>query len=597
MADFEPQEIRPEQIVPERPQLEIVPGELEHDPKADSLKPLRFPGQYSPILDRYRVLLIWLFQVAVFLGVNGVWSKFGASPVMWVTGCGVYVLLCVVIGWHMWQAASTPDPLPRKSLLMQLMRAGVLITFLATLALVWALWIRIEPSNLRTVTTLLLALFAILTLGLSLYALGHRATPWFQFVVGVTAIPILLGWCSATFASWLFYERPWVSVEALKTGWQNELAKRSKWALHPGWIAGEKNRPIVVAVALSGGGYRAAAIHAGVLSALESRCVPIRYLSTVSGGSIVGASYALGYSPEQFKIALIEHKPGLPDDLLSIVSVFFDWFLPGWSSADTYARHLDHVFFHSATLANTGTAPQLVVNATDIQQDANHAREVFFWDPRRSVPHLNGTPVAEVVAASGAFPGAFDPKTIEWTAADGKGKPGPRRFVDGGVVENLGVTGLERLFVLTRTAQSQLTPEPDLLIISDASRLSSFRTLSQKVDLLQLLIRSEGISYDMLRNHVLKNVDGKWRPVLIPATQEEGIKTLASKTFDSIAGDKIARDVAGFDTLKELDEQEVKKAFWVGETLTMLLWEKIDGARKAAGASGSPCPTPVPIAK
>ena len=56
---------------------------------------------------------------------------------------------------------------------------------------------------------------------------------------------------------------------------------------------------VTVAVALSGGGYRAAAIHAGVLRALDKLGVPIHYLSTVSGGSIIGGFYSLGYAPEQ----------------------------------------------------------------------------------------------------------------------------------------------------------------------------------------------------------------------------------------------------------------------------------------------------------
>jgi predicted acylesterase/phospholipase RssA len=49
-----------------------------------------------------------------------------------------------------------------------------------------------------------------------------------------------------------------------------------------------KGEPLRVAVALSGGGYRAAITEAGLLAALDRHCVPIRYLSTVSGGSIIG---------------------------------------------------------------------------------------------------------------------------------------------------------------------------------------------------------------------------------------------------------------------------------------------------------------------
>src|SRR5205807_425161 len=53
-----------------------------------------------------------------------------------------------------------------------------------------------------------------------------------------------------------------------------------------------------VAVTLSGGGYRAAVTEAGALWVLDQVELPIDLLSTVSGGSILGANYAMGLSPE-----------------------------------------------------------------------------------------------------------------------------------------------------------------------------------------------------------------------------------------------------------------------------------------------------------
>ena len=46
---------------------------------------------------------------------------------------------------------------------------------------------------------------------------------------------------------------------------------------------------LTVAVTLSGGAYRAAAFHAGVLNALDRAKIRVDYLSTNSGGSIVGS--------------------------------------------------------------------------------------------------------------------------------------------------------------------------------------------------------------------------------------------------------------------------------------------------------------------
>ncbi|MEZ5901255.1 MAG: hypothetical protein R3D51_17375 [Hyphomicrobiaceae bacterium] len=48
-------------------------------------------------------------------------------------------------------------------------------------------------------------------------------------------------------------------------------------------------KDIRVGLALSGGGYRAALVHVGVMEELAILGVPVTHLSTVSGGSIIGA--------------------------------------------------------------------------------------------------------------------------------------------------------------------------------------------------------------------------------------------------------------------------------------------------------------------
>jgi hypothetical protein len=41
-------------------------------------------------------------------------------------------------------------------------------------------------------------------------------------------------------------------------------------------------------------------------------------LSTVSGGSIIGAAYVMGVPPREFALRLSRQKPGLSDELLSL---------------------------------------------------------------------------------------------------------------------------------------------------------------------------------------------------------------------------------------------------------------------------------------
>ena len=60
-----------------------------------------------------------------------------------------------------------------------------------------------------------------------------------------------------------------------------------------------------IGIVLSGGGARGIA-HLGVLKALEEAGVFPQYISGTSAGSIVGALYAAGYSPEEMKSLLKE---------------------------------------------------------------------------------------------------------------------------------------------------------------------------------------------------------------------------------------------------------------------------------------------------
>lgn len=61
----------------------------------------------------------------------------------------------------------------------------------------------------------------------------------------------------------------------------------------------EKERP-TVALVLSGGGAKGAA-HIGVLRVLEKYQIPIDYIVGTSAGSIVGAMYSVGYTPDEIE--------------------------------------------------------------------------------------------------------------------------------------------------------------------------------------------------------------------------------------------------------------------------------------------------------
>jgi predicted acylesterase/phospholipase RssA len=482
------------------------------------------------------------------------------------------------------------------------MRAGIWLTALAIGAAALATYLRIDWKESYLAGTLFcgfLLLLALLTWRMSRYAIRHQSTPWLQFSVGVTAIPLLLAWTAASVVATAHkLAIPGnVTTKVLEDSQRTEFPKRRIWAELRGWQK-SNGQPLVVAVGLSGGGYRAASVHAGLVAALDGRCVPIRYLTTVSGGSIIGAHYALGYTPVLFKQKLMGGPPRLADDILAIWFVLADGFLPAWNSADTYARHFAQTFFGTKSLADTGP-PLLLVNATDLETLNEEPREIFFAGLDAQHPELDKTRLADVVAASGAFPGAFQPKTIRWR--DHRGRVRDRRFIDGGVVENLGYAGLARLL----WSRPDL-PHVDLFIVVDAGAGPASGALPQKVGLIDLLTRSEGISYSIQHNLLrtyLSNSASRFEriqmaPLIIRAHGKEARDQLSGYTFtptsgkaaQPIKGSDVADEVAKYRTLKELDQLEVEKAFWVGYTLGQHHWQDIDAFRVSQGGVGSPCP-------
>lgn len=182
----------------------------------------------------------------------------------------------------------------------------------------------------------------------------------------------------------------------------------------------------VVGLALSGGGFRAAAFHLGVLKRLEELGILRRVsaLSTVSGGSIVGALYALrcsqrggaaGAYPVDQLIA--EMRPFLSDNLRAralfgtparAVRTLWSLVSKRVSRIGLMVNELDRQLFGSATLNQL--PPWIVINATNLRSGKGWK---FYADRAGdfsvgATEHTSSIKVAEAVAASAAYPGLTD---------------------------------------------------------------------------------------------------------------------------------------------------------------------------------------------
>lgn len=155
----------------------------------------------------------------------------------------------------------------------------------------------------------------------------------------------------------------------------------------------------MIGVALSGGGARGIA-HLGVLKALNEEGIFPNIISGTSAGSIVGALYCAGYTPEE-SLKIVQKT-----SVLSVFRPSFSWkgFLKIDKLADILQKHLPETF-EDLNLP-------LVVAASEI----NEGKTAYFKSGNLIKPIL----------ASASIPVLFKPMEI-----DGK------NYVDGGILNNL----------------------------------------------------------------------------------------------------------------------------------------------------------------
>ncbi|MCB0713103.1 MAG: patatin-like phospholipase family protein [Ignavibacteriae bacterium] len=183
-----------------------------------------------------------------------------------------------------------------------------------------------------------------------------------------------------------------------------------------------------IGLALSGGGFRASAFHLGVLKRLEELRLldHVSLISTVSGGSITGALYALRCSkngsgvPGSYPIEslIAEIRPFLQSNLrgkalcgspLRILRTVGSFFLPWVRRMPLIVETLDDAVFKSAHVSDL--PPWIVINATNLTTGKAWK---FFHDRAGdfligATSHTSEITVATAVGASAAYPVLNDP--------------------------------------------------------------------------------------------------------------------------------------------------------------------------------------------
>ena len=253
----------------------------------------------------------------------------------------------------------------------------------------------------------------------------------------------------------------------------------------PDQVVGQRSPDLLVLVAFSGGGTRAAAFAYGVLKSLADTEVTtengqrsllheVDVISSVSGGSFTSAYYGLRGDKmfEEFEDRFL--RKNVEGALIRQVLSPLNWIplmSPKFGRGDVAAEYYSKHIFDGATFADLQRpgAPVVVINATDLATGMRLSFVHEYFD--LLCADLDQYPLARAVTASSAVPILFTPITMKnyagtcgfeppaWLAEAEKDQQGSTRkaearglinymdsqkrpwihLVDGGIADNLGL--------------------------------------------------------------------------------------------------------------------------------------------------------------
>ncbi|HCM76944.1 MAG TPA: patatin [Cytophagales bacterium] len=222
-----------------------------------------------------------------------------------------------------------------------------------------------------------------------------------------------------------------------------------------------------IGLVLSGGGVRGVA-HVGVLKVLEEVGIKISHLSGASAGSIVGALYAAGHSPD----TILEFFKKTSIFSISNYAIFKPGIIDTSKLIAVFKKYLEDDSYESLQ-------KKLYIVATDIE---NAQSKIF-----------SEGPVIQTILASSAFPMVFTPVNIDGIL-----------YSDGGIMNNFPIEPLEGVcdkiigvYVNPIDTVKKNDLNSSLSIMQRAYHLSIGASSLRKYELFDVLIAPRGLSkYD-----------------------------------------------------------------------------------------------------
>jgi NTE family protein len=356
-------------------------------------------------------------------------------------------------------------------------------------------------------------------------------------------------------------------------------------------------------LALSGGGYRATTYHIGTFRKLKELKLldKIDMLSSNSGGSITGATYALHYDNyHKFESIILSgikrnvilyvltsirfllstiivlgmfisgiillFKFYTLYGLLTILAVillilFFQFTLFPFSQLNE--RAYNKFFFKKALLNDISSKIKIAINSTNLETGRlfDFAKNKM-WDTKyeydgvlpRNAFTTDKFPLARAVSASTAVPGIFTPIKINkrFYKNPNDFKLVKPRLVDGGVYDNQGLHKLTQQFSSYRC---------DIVVVSDAGDQMPFR--NKYFNSLSLLFRTGNVFMNRIKNlqmiHQLFQPKGRNKREVAYQSLGWDVEESIPQFIESIKEGHINNDVLSF---HKITAEEVRDEKW-----------------------------------
>ena len=269
-----------------------------------------------------------------------------------------------------------------------------------------------------------------------------------------------------------------------------------------------KNKPDPgIALAVSGGGFRATLFHLGSLWRLNQLgyLPKLERISSVSGGSITAGYLGLKWNALQFDAAgraanyeqlIVTPLRAFCTKDIDVLAVGAGALIPGKKASDFVEKTYRDSLFGDATLQQLPDRPRFVINSTNFATGVSFRfSKPFAADYRIGMIKDPSFRLSLAVTASSAFPPVLSPVVIHpdpnaFTRTDGADlydAPGYRQeliLTDGGVYDNLGLETVwnryDTILVSDAGAPFAFTAAPDTSWAKQALRAADVATAQSR---------------------------------------------------------------------------------------------------------------------